>query len=361
VRVAKTPVAVVDYPKEKKLSIVATPKVKGASPIAALPKAKETPKPTETALDRFHRVFDEYKGWWSALGASPSTNCRESGELTFGLPDGRKVTMPDMFWPESIPGSQGEIFISNDKKLLMKVGRYIPGAFEIILDMQTRDIAALAAMNGNASPKVHFPVKNSFLPKWSDDCYMRTVFMDYAGSNTLGNLRDSHSNGVPSEKVITIGRSAIALLKKVHAAGLLHGDVHAGNFVYSSDKDVDTNLRIIDFGRSLPYMDKKTNTRIPPSKMKAIKYPQAQQNSLFLSINEVKGNPITPNDDLFRLAEVLMDLATGPMGYRIDILFGIHTKESYNCRGQPRIPASVCTLFERTRAAKFDDPPIYDL
>jgi hypothetical protein len=42
-RVAKTPVAVVDSPKEKR-TIVASPKVQGDSPIAALPKAKETPK-----------------------------------------------------------------------------------------------------------------------------------------------------------------------------------------------------------------------------------------------------------------------------------------------------------------------------
>ena len=131
-------------------------------------------------------------------------------------------------------------------------------------------------------------------------CRSWSIAMEFVGGNPARKLTAKNDHAA-----VTIGlliARAIQILKFVHELGIVHGDIHGGNFVYSDPDDIPGTLRLIDFGRSRFVID-ETGRFIgaPPS-------PIGEWNEELLSPWELDGEPTSFRDDLFRLAELGVSL-----------------------------------------------------
>ena len=102
--------------------------------------------------------------------------------------------------------------------------------------------------------------------------------------------------------------SCLATLKQVHAKGVVHGDIHGGNFVYS---DAETNfrntLRLIDFERATTYLTADgVHIEEPEEPPRYVK----QSNTRLASVWELEGGHLSRRDDLYRLAELGLALSS---------------------------------------------------
>jgi len=178
---------------------------------------------------------------------------------------------------------------------------------DFVLDMLWRDDAALRLMaDTGISPRVYEPqsMGNSTL------CELRTLTMKHAGFRTL--LEYFRENGpLNVELVSAIGRRAIRMIEKVHERGLIHGDIHWANFVFSNPDDIPGSLMLIDYGRSMPFINPVTGMHLPRKRLRANGTEEFDWNPALLSIHELNGEPIGRRDDTFRLAEMLLNLHEG--------------------------------------------------
>jgi serine/threonine protein kinase len=307
-------------------------------------------------LTRFTKMYEGYASAWTKHKFDYPGTCPSYGSVRFSL-FGKTYTIN---MSNYIQGSQGKVYFTTDGTRVVKMGDAGDDAY---IDMQNRDRAGLAALNGTGvSPMVFIPNIGAYSPKMSVPCYVRTITMDMAGKSDLFGLANQYYPGlrIPKTMVLDLAKSGVKLLKTVHDAGILHGDIHLGNMVFSDRNNLGKTLSVIDFGRALPFRDPLTKARLPEYKMKAVTYRNFMLNQSLLSINEILGNGITPNDDLFRFAEGLIALSMGLNDYRRAANNSpLHFKRNFNCDSDIRIPTEVCTLYKNTRAASFNDEPKY--
>jgi len=201
-----------------------------------------------------------------------------------------------------VTGSNTNIYTTRDRSLIVKVVSQGKPAYKELL---WRDMAGLIVMSGSdITPEIHYPHVSSSV---SDDCVSRMLVMENAGSNTLSSLYDFYSErglSIPMRMVREIGRAALALIKGVHTRGIIHGDIHWMNFVYRRP-DFSESLRLIDFGRSTPYTIGTQVDAIGVDDSVAIWNPQ------YLSPNEIQSGKVSRADDVFRVAEMLVNLLEG--------------------------------------------------
>ena len=202
-------------------------------------------------------------------------------------------------------GSETSIFASTDDSLVVK---RVDTGLEFVLDMLWRDEAALRIMEyaQGVSP---IPLVNE-AHNVSGICSLRTLVMTNEGSNTLYDYYDKVGK-LDANTTLAIGRRAIRLVEQVHKRGLIHGDIHWGNFVYKNESDIPGTLKLIDYGRAMPYIDWQTGAHLPPEMMIAKMSEHFLWNDAYLSINELQGNPVGRRDDMFRLAEMLSFMMEG--------------------------------------------------
>lgn len=306
-------------------------------------------------LSRFNKVYNGYTDAWTKHKSDYPGTCPSYGILRFNLAG----TTYALDLSNYVFGSQGKVFFSTDNKRVVKMGDASDPSY---IDMQMRDRAGLAALNGTGvSPMVYTPNIGAYKPGMNVPCYLRTITMDMAGRTDLFKLAERYSGlSIPKNMVLEIARGAVRLLKTVHDAGILHGDIHGGNIVFADKANIEKSLSLIDFGRALPFRDPVTNARLPESQVRAIRYKSFALNEALLSINELRGTGLTPNDDLFRLAELLVQLSIGVNDYLVAANYApLSFKRSFNCNSDFRIPTEVCTMYKNTRAASFDDEPKY--
>jgi serine/threonine protein kinase len=228
--------------------------------------------------------------------------------------------------------------------------------------MLLRDIAGLIVMSGTGvTPNVYFPE----VPiKTEDSCITRMVVMDKVGSHTIRNVYKSHKikkRKVPISLVREIGKSALTLIQQVHAHGIIHGDIHWLNFVYSDSGNIGGSMKLIDFGRSKPYVAKSEND------MKAVGYDSQNWNEYVLSPGEIEGKPVSRADDLFRLAEMLVLLIEGDDflrgGGRYEQTKMNHTEVAHFKRNRvfdPETPNEIIGFYQYTLSIGFGDTPQYE-
>ena len=200
-------------------------------------------------------------------------------------------------------GSGTSIFETIDKSIVVK---RVDTELDFLLTLLWRDEAALNVLEDalNVSP---IPLE---LVQEPSMCMLRTMGMTSVGENTLFDYYEQ--NGLlDADTAVAIGKRAIRLIEQVHSRGLIHGDIHWGNFVYSNESDIVGSLRLIDYGRSMPYIDPVTGDHLGPDMLMPTMCDQFVWNDAYLSINELQGNPISRRDDMYRLAEMLSFLMEG--------------------------------------------------
>ena len=148
----------------------------------------------------------------------------------------------------------------------------------------------------------------------SQVCVLRTMVSDHGGSLTLFdfsikvNMRTERMRtAVTQPQIAAMAVRIIELVRDVHSLGMVHGDIHRRNFLVSDPGNLYQTLRMIDFGRSRPYIDPFTGRHI----CNDIRLPDWTGGVLFLSPFELEGSLISRRDDMYRVSEMLYYILGG--------------------------------------------------
>ena len=136
-------------------------------------------------------------------------------------------------------------------------------------------------------------------------CGATTLVTEFVGYYSL----DAHGRDAIAKGMVTADRlmgAALRALKFVHAEGIVHGDIHGGNFVFSNPRKVTSTLYLIDFERAQSYVSDDGRSHIE-APMEPPRYDKSYRASL-LSPWELEGSHMARRDDLFRLAELGLEL-----------------------------------------------------
>ena len=203
-------------------------------------------------------------------------------------------------------GADANIFISTDPagELAIRVAqneRQFPGE-----TIREHAFKAVAGAGGGAWAAMHPIVSPG--PGLDAKCAMTITVSDYAGRNTVskfGPPDSTHRGGDPllpvtPRQVAAIAARLIEMLREVHQAGIVHGDIHGGNIVMS-DVDAPT-LKLIDFGRAETFVDIPTGLHILPIPLLIA---MSMRNPALLAPFELEGDIPTRRDDMYRLSEIL--------------------------------------------------------
>ena len=206
---------------------------------------------------------------------------------------------------DGMKGSGSILYVSDKEygghRLIVKNIHSDAREFDLVMELLTREKAFMVAALGKAKvvPKVH---EIETFKKDSGICYLSTMVSDFVGRNPLYLARS-----VLSSNAKLLGRVTariLEIMKEFHSTGFAHGDIHFHNFVYEGDADrIPETLSLIDFGRVEPFITKE-GTHIPKAKGE---YPLII-NPKLLSDLELEGWIKTRRDDMFRIAEMILDL-----------------------------------------------------
>ena len=236
----------------------------------------------------------------------------------------------------------------NDKKnFLMKVSSIHH------IDQLWKESAVLKLLSGYKGITSTY-VAATFSESVSQLCQLRTMVMERVGEQDIGEYRKNNGGGPLDNKFVSaVGIAAINLLETLHSTGLVHGDVHGGNFVlYKSDPAA--SLRIIDFGRSRPYIDANTGNHVPLTRLG-----ENGWNPGLLSVGELEGWTVSRRDDLFRLAELLIYLISNADG-----LYSLHGTQEVlrfkrNRKFSSLVPEGFVQFYKETMALDIEATPDY--
>lgn len=212
------------------------------------------------------------------------------------LSNGQTVAVSKGAGP-AFSGSGSQIFKSSDNRFVVKV----INSNEISdLKMLIPELAFLRTVRLAGITPAFFEVADD--DAMETQCRERLVVTEFLGDSTLDSLqkleREERKRLLPE-----IAVAVLTQLKRLHAEGLIHGDIRAANFVFSDPQNFAKSLRMIDFGRATPYVDPSGR----PLRSEAADY-GSHFSAKFLSPWEIAQFVKTRRDDLFRTAEMLVML-----------------------------------------------------
>ena len=149
-----------------------------------------------------------------------------------------------------------------------------------------------------------------------EKCQARTLVMPFLGDRNMFDLVDSPERRNVSELASFMVR-ALKIIKLVHSEGIVHGDVHMGNFVFwhSAGRVVhQDSLKLTGFGRAASYKDLRTGLHIAHSRKELLETNDLdnKNNISLLSRFDLQGWIPTRRDDLYRLSEIFIALLGFP-------------------------------------------------
>ena len=241
--------------------------------------------------------------------------CRREVETIFGdmgsCPPARLVVEGETLrWKSDgiRRGSSTEVRVSTNSRMIVKT--LLIGA-----DTRTRSVElyerlcterAVHEVVGDlwgGAVKLHTPAAGQLTPA----CAATTMVADFGGEFQLWDLARS----LTDRQLAQVGSKIVRILRSLHGYGVVHGDIHAGNFVTSDSSDPAEGLKIIDFGLVTPYVD---------AEGRHIEQGVRDVSSFcpnWLSPWELQGKRLSRRDDMFRASELLLRVRIGsPLGYR---------------------------------------------
>ena len=244
---------------------------------------------------------------------------------------------------------------SDDGRLVVKtllVRPAMPGTvFPFFLGMCTEK-AALSIIGPHLGSGVSVKLLRAEDGELTTACELACMITENGGEWTLHELV-----GGDLRMIARVGAQALRILRSVHAQGIVHGDVHVGNFVYSSEDDPVATLRIIDFGRADTFYDPALGTHVQPGPGPVGPVPHP----LLVSPWELRGSRLSRRDDVYRLGEVLLALAnSGPLVVPEDLrpadAVGLAAFKDRRQNG----PQLLADFHDAMRQLNFEDPPDYE-
>ena len=191
-------------------------------------------------------------------------------------------------------GSAANIYLVNNLALKYHTSSDIAGIQSLAIEY-----AGLKLLeNTPGIPRVYDVLQANLRPP----CLARLLVTAVGGREEL----KAFSNKVTQHKeyhLLLIGARAIEILKEVHSKGIVHGDVHWRNLMFTpTAQDVAGSLNLIDFGRAHPFLNDNGN----PLRSNGRNKISLNFNEQYLSPWEIEGAILGRRDDMFRLAETLI-------------------------------------------------------
>ena len=217
----------------------------------------------------------------------------------------------------------------------------------------------------------------------SDHCRARTMVSEFMGKFPLDDIYEAYANrpGLAVAVARAIAKT-IEILAQVHSGGLVHGDIHRFNLVYADLNNVPGTLGLIDFGRAEPFVDANGEhvRRGPPET------PYGDWNAALLSPWEIEGLRLTRRDDMFRTAEMALNLGGFDTAFirafmaldsarvaqenqgRTDSkarfsrgVIDLKRNRPFEHSGNRPVPKVFIDFYRYTLTLKFDEKPDYDM
>ena len=248
-------------------------------------------------------------------------------------------------------GSNTRLFATGDSKYVVKV---LDDNTLRYREMYWREHAAMHQTRHTGVVAIIEP--NANFDEMSLECQSRSFVMRKVRGKELFDYPWLYT-----DQVLQIGKQALKILEKVHDTGIIHGDIHGANFMLESVDDIESSLKLIDFGRSMLYVDPVDQNHKPQRDMMPFS-PVQPLNWDLLSINELERRAISRADDYFRLAETLITLCTRELkGYaRISPQYVARQKRT-RIFSSYTVPQQIQDMYRLAINLGFEDRPNYNI
>jgi serine/threonine protein kinase len=309
-------------------------------------------------MDSLRSVMDDIR----ALPNDPS--CPPQ---SIRLTNGETITI-DRNSPD-FTGSGSRLFIASAS--LPIIVKYIHALDEDALEGIAKDHAFMQMFAGRGIVPEVYEIDPS--TGMSPACSARLLVSEFVGHTPLKEL-SKHGLDKDARVIYNIAAKSLEMLKQVHRAGLVHGDMHSGNMAFDFVDGVDpsTSLKILDFGRAISYMNSRgehvADGEVIPVPDWLLPW--------MLSPFELAGSRKTRRDDIYRLAEALIeasgyeeeDYTHAMSNYHRMGMFGETDEDEVSAaigakadrelsRG---IPSLLKEFFEYAKTLGFDERPNYE-
>ena len=194
-------------------------------------------------------------------------------------------------------GSGSELYKSRDSKLLIKTIIQHISIYEGMA-REKAILSVLDSMNGMTS-RVFKPEISTM----TKSCADRSIIFESVGTWSGYQLMIQQGLKFSESEIAKTAARMIEIIQTIHSFGIVHGDIHPGNFVFSSKTDISGTVKVIDFGRAIPFINPETKQHV--KQFDVLKPDIGGFNPLFLSPFELEGSKLSRRDDMYRLAELL--------------------------------------------------------
>jgi serine/threonine protein kinase len=229
----------------------------------------------------------------SATIGAPAT----AGDGTPDLPGGSSVG-PYVIVHRLGRGGMGEVFLGRDPRLDRSV------ALKCLLTSRggSEDLRARVIREARAAARItHTNVAAVYDVVEHDG--RAFIVMEYVEGESLAVLLKR--GPLPPVRVIAIGRQIAAALAAAHGGGIVHRDLKPANIQVMPDG----SIKILDFGIATALASLTTTTRTTVG-MTDTRGQQAGTPA-YMSPEQLLGQPVDERSDLFSLALILFEMATG--------------------------------------------------
>ncbi len=194
---------------------------------------------------------------------------------------------------------------------------------------------------------------------------VRMMGVEKIGKSVISLMKRYSEGKVPIDQVVELGVKMIDLLKKLHEAGVVHGDIHAGNICFARGS-ISDSLRLIDFGRANLVVTENDGVS------SEIRVPFTWNHEL-LSHWNIEGFREARRDDVFKVLLVMSSLLNGNQYFSEIQKLPIVESHAYKAKGDifsiPGRPSLIQNdevrellghVIALVRSTKLDEAPDYE-
>ena len=274
---------------------------------------------------------------------SPQANVAASTTTTSaGLTAGTEVG-PYVVVDRIGHGGMGEVFLARDPRLDRLV------ALKCVLSRETdgAELRNRIIFEARAAARVTHPGIAAVHDVVEHDG--RTfIVMEYVEGQSLASML--RGEAMPIARVVEIGCALADALGAAHRVGIIHRDLKPANVQVTRDGSV----KILDFGIAMAIASVTTNrTQTDPGRDAGQRMNQGTPP--YMSPEQLLGLPVDQRTDIFSLAVVLFEMATGRRPFEsfdpLDVLLASVRRAPLAHRVDSRVPPSLSAVIEQGLSA----------
>ena len=326
---------------------------------AALPALATREEAVETVRE-FNRGLHELSRATDAALDMPVPESETCPPATFRLSLGMEVDLAEGGATPWNEGTLTRLFVGSTEGGIVVIIKVLDGYSNSVYRRALITDKAFLSVLSHHRPRI-VPLRFSIDDgdSLSAHCRARTVVSEFTGRYNLQQMPHS------IDRARLVMAKAIGLVWQLHSFGFVHGDIYSGNFVFNHLDDVAKNLRLVDFGRTEPWMNEFGRHRDNGVVL------ESTWSVALASPWEIAGSRLSRRDDLFRLAEVALEIAgvDGPFSEAVKRLRQVRdiTKNRAEFRASmiklknerpiawEEIPVVFREFYEHTRHLKWDE------